>query len=154
MDGVRNGGTTLTALLKRQAKISQTEEESEFATSTRKHGAGNTPLLWMSSSKLPENTALGVYKALLTDVEQEEAQTHLVEIVKQKQLKPVHAKHSGFTQSSGDKTPSTSIPHVFLCMIGGGHFAAMEQPEALVADIRDFQSLVTSGEITRSGGNA
>jgi len=136
-DGVKNGDTTLTALLKRQAKISQTEEESKLATSKRKHGIGNAPLLWMSSSKLPENTALGVYKALLTDVEQEEAQAHLVEIVKQKQLKPVHAKHSGSTQSSGDKTPSASIPHVFLCMIGGGHFAAMIV--ALAPEVRKGQ---------------
>jgi hypothetical protein len=135
--GVRNGDTTLTALLKRQAKISQTGEESELATSKRKHGAGNAPLLWMSSSKLPENTALGVYKALLTDVEQEEARAHLVEIVKQKQLKPVYAKHSGSTQSSGDKTPSASIPHVFLCMIGGGHFAAMIV--ALAPEVRKGQ---------------
>jgi hypothetical protein len=37
-------------------------------------------------------TAVGVYKALLTDVEQEEAQAHLVESVKLKQLKPVQAK--------------------------------------------------------------
>ena len=136
-NGARNGDTTLTALLKRQAKISQTEEESEFATSKRKHGAGNAPLLWMSSSKLPENTALGVYKALLTDVEQEEAQAHLVEIIKQKQLKPIQAKHSGSTQSNGDKTPAASIPHVFLCMIGGGHFAAMIV--ALAPEVRKGQ---------------
>ena len=136
-NGARNGDTTLTALLKRQAKISQTEEESEFATSKRKHGAGNAPLLWMSSSKLPENTALGVYKALLTDVEQEEAQAHLVEIIKQKQLKPIPAKHGGSTESSGDKTPAASIPHVFLCMIGGGHFAAMIV--ALAPEVRKGQ---------------
>jgi hypothetical protein len=136
-NGARNGDTTLTALLKRQAKISQTEEESEFATSKRKHGAGNAPLLWMSSSKLPENTALGIYKALLTDVEQEEAQAHLVEIIKQKQLKPIPAKHGGSTESSGDKTPATSIPHVFLCMIGGGHFAAMIV--ALAPEVRKGQ---------------
>jgi hypothetical protein len=136
-DGARNGDTTLTALLKRQAKISHTEEESEFVISQRKHGAGNAPLLWMSSSKLPENTALGVYKALLTDAEQDEAQAHLIDIIKRKQLKPIQAKHSGSTQLSGDETPAASIPHVFLCMIGGGHFAAMIV--ALAPEVRKGQ---------------
>ena len=124
-DGVKNGDTTLAALLKRQAKISQAEEGDCFTTSERKHGVGSAPLLWMSSSKLPDTTALGFYKALLTEGEQEEAQTHLVDIVKQKQLKPPQAKHSGSAQSNGDTNPATSSPHVFLCMIGGGHFAAM-----------------------------
>ena len=123
-DGVKNGDTTLTALLKRQAKIYQ-PEDVDFTSSKRKHGAGNAPLLWMSSGKLPENTALGVYKALLTDVEQEEAQAHLVEIVKRKQLRAVQRKQSGSTQSNGDEIPAARSPHVFLCMIGGGHFAAM-----------------------------
>ena len=62
-DNVKNGDTTLVALL-RQAKISQTEGDDGFASSKRKNGAGDAPLLWMSSSKLPGNTALGVYKAL------------------------------------------------------------------------------------------
>jgi hypothetical protein len=60
----KNGDTTLVALLNRQAKISQTEGDDGFASSKRKNGAGNAPLLWMSNSKLPGNTALGVYKAL------------------------------------------------------------------------------------------
>ena len=135
-DGVKNGDTTLTALLKRQAKISQAEDV-DFTSSKRKHGAGDAPLLWMSSSKLPEDTALGVYKALLTDVEQEGAHAHLVDTVKRKQLRPVQAKHSGSTQSNGDKTSAAASPHVFLCMIGGGHFAAMIV--ALAPEIRKGQ---------------
>lgn len=136
-DGVKNSDTTLTALLKRQAKIKQTEDEDEFVTSKRKRGAGNAPILWLSSSMLPDNTALGVYKAILTDVEQEEAKLNLMEIIKQKQLKPVHAKHSGSGVSNGEKTPAASSPHVFLCMIGGGHFAAMIV--ALVPELRKGQ---------------
>jgi hypothetical protein len=124
-DGVKNSDTTLTALLKRRTKLSYAEDDDGSAPSKREHGAGNAPLLWMSSSKLPENTALGVYKALLSDVEQEEAQTHLVDIIKQKQLKPVQAKHTGSAQSNGDRILAVASPHVFLCMIGGGHFAAM-----------------------------
>jgi hypothetical protein len=44
-DNVKNGDTTLAALLKRQAKISQTEGDDGFASSKRNNGAGNAPLL-------------------------------------------------------------------------------------------------------------
>ena len=136
-DRVKNGDTILSALLKSQAKVSQIEEEADFATPKRNLGAGNSPLLWMSSSKLPENTALGVYKTLLTEVEQEEAQIHLADIVKRKQLKPIQAKHRGSVQSNRDETPAASSPYVFLCMIGGGHFAAMIV--ALAPEVRKGQ---------------
>ena len=120
--GARDGDITLTALLKRQAKLSQKSEQDDFSVSKRKHSAGNAPLLWVSSSKLPENTALGFYRALLKDIEQEEASKHLVDIIKQKQLKPIPAKSSGSAQENGRLS---TTPHAFLCMIGGGHFAAM-----------------------------
>lgn len=121
----KNGESTLTALLKRQAKISQTQNDESSATSARLHSAGNGPFLWMSSSKLPETTSLGFYKVLLSDVEREEAKARLVDIIELKQLKPVQAKQSGSAQPNGDRISVASSPHVFLCMIGGGHFAAM-----------------------------
>lgn len=43
MDNVKNGNAALVALLKRQAKISQTEGDDGFASSKRKNGAGNAP---------------------------------------------------------------------------------------------------------------
>ena len=122
---VQNGDTTLTALLRRQARIAQKGNENGFVTSKPKKGGGNAPLLWLSSSILPNESALGVYKAVLSDVEQEEAPTHLVDIIQKKQLRPVSGKHSGTAQSNGNSWPPKQSPHVFLCMIGGGHFAAM-----------------------------
>ena len=122
---VQNGDNTLTALLRRQAKISQQDHEDGFVTSKPKKGAGNVPMLWLSSSKLSNDTALGIYKAVLSDVEQEEAPNHLVEMIQKKQLTPVSGKHSGTAQINGKIGPAKQSPHVFLCMIGGGHFAAM-----------------------------
>jgi hypothetical protein len=113
--------STLTALLKRQVKVPQrdTDDESSFKL---KRGSGSPPLLWLSSSRLPEDTSLGVYRALLTEVERDE---DLVEVIRRKQLKALQAKHSGFRTQAIAQTAVTQTPQYFLCMIGGGHFAAM-----------------------------
>ncbi|KKK18273.1 hypothetical protein P175DRAFT_0501963 [Aspergillus ochraceoroseus IBT 24754] len=113
------GGDQLTALLKRQAKISPATEGEEV-TSTMKSTAKH-PLLWFSNPLLPPNTSLGVYRALFTNVEQEEPR-HLADSLKKKQLAAAHPPKSN--GSGLGKHPSPS-PHIFLCMIGGGHFAAM-----------------------------
>jgi hypothetical protein len=71
---------------------------------------------------LGKNTSLGIYRALFTNVEQDEP-GHLVDSLRSKQAK-------GYVRNSG-KTKEAPLdgkelePHVFLCMIGGGHFAAM-----------------------------
>jgi Bacteroidetes VLRF1 release factor/Ankyrin repeats (many copies) len=109
----------LTALLKRQAKVSQREDGVALPNKQKKPASGSAPLLWLSSSKLPDETSLGVYKAMLTEGEQK---SDLVEAIKRKQLNPVQGKHSG---SAGQHAPLAAAPHIFLCMIGGGHFAAM-----------------------------
>nr|POE59317.1 vms1 like [Quercus suber] len=130
--------TTLSALLKRQAKI--TDGDADDAPAKRKQGSGKPPLLWFASSKLPSNTSLGVYRAIFSADEQAE-ETHLVETVQRKQLAakpppPPQAKQKVFDDGEEDggvpisvsslpKNMSTSEPHYFLCMIGGGHFAAM-----------------------------
>ncbi|ERF69195.1 hypothetical protein EPUS_01152 [Endocarpon pusillum Z07020] len=114
--------SALTALLKRQAIITQQEEDNGPSLQQKKRGSGNPPLLWLSSSRLPEVVSLGIYRALLTEAD---LRKDLVQVIKEKQLKPVLAKHSG---SGGQTTPQASgppTPHYFLCMIGGGHFAAM-----------------------------
>ena len=112
--------TTLTALLRKQAKIAA---EWNGEGDTVKKTPGKAPLFWMSSSKLGDDVALGVYRAILSDVEQNEASVHLVETVQRKQLKPIAVKHSGAAKST--PVGASQSPHVFLCMIGGGHFAAM-----------------------------
>ncbi|KAL4916805.1 hypothetical protein BDW62DRAFT_185254 [Aspergillus aurantiobrunneus] len=107
-------GDQLTALLKRQAKISQAVEEGEKPTA---RSTGKHPLLWFSNPALPPNTSLGLYRALFTNVEQEEPQ-YLADSLTKKQLAPV------YPQKNNGK-PQSPSPHIFMCMIGGGHFAAM-----------------------------
>ncbi|KAL5002813.1 hypothetical protein BDV10DRAFT_156191 [Aspergillus recurvatus] len=112
-----DAGDQLTALLRRQAKISfQAAEEGEERATPK--GVGKHPLLWFTSQALPPNTSLGVYRALFTNEEQEE-QKYLVDSLKKKQLAPI------FPQQKDNGQPPTPSPHIFMCMIGGGHFAAM-----------------------------
>lgn len=121
-DGTKPKDTTLSALLKRQAKISNPEFD-EFAATKRQRGPGKPPLLWFSSPELPDNLSLGVYRAIFS-VEEQEEESHLLETLRRKQLaptQPLKVKPDG-----GVPLPGTNIgPHYFLCMIGGGHFAAM-----------------------------
>jgi Bacteroidetes VLRF1 release factor len=124
--------STLVALLKRQAKLSHLQEDHESLYSQqRNRGSGNPPLLWMSSTILPEHTSLGVYRALLTEAERDK---DLVEVIGRKQLKPVQAKNSGSGAQTNSHTLVAQTPHYFLCMTGGGHFAAMIV--SLVPEIR------------------
>lgn len=119
-DNTQAGDTTLSALLKRQARLSQKIPEDEDK-SVRKRGPGNAPMYWLTSPRLPEGMGLGLYKALFSNEEQELAQTNLVDILKKKQIQPIHGKNSGNSQN---QQSASNDPHFFLCMIGGGHFAA------------------------------
>ncbi|KAF7716721.1 Uncharacterized protein PECH_008645 [Penicillium ucsense] len=110
--------TTLTALLKKQAKLTEANDEAmESATAN----APKNPLFWFSSSSLPSNKSLGIYRAIFTDVEQQ-APVHLVESLQKKQLEPIRPQAN---LNHSQTQPATKSPHVFMCMIGGGHFAAM-----------------------------
>ncbi|KAL1984735.1 hypothetical protein VTN96DRAFT_8768 [Rasamsonia emersonii] len=120
-EGARSSESTLVALLRKQAKISQEADDSE--ASPRRKGVGKQPLFWFSSPRLPSNTALGVYRAIFTDVEQDEPD-HLVESLRKKQLPPIR-RQNGAQAAGQDAETSAAGPHIFMCMIGGGHFAAM-----------------------------
>lgn len=117
--------STLSVLLKRQAKIADPDFELEGA-SKRQRGAGKPPLVWFSSPSLAENMSLGVYRAIFSDAEQEE-ESHMVEAIRRKQLAPRLPPKVGKAEGGGVMLPATEEvgPHFFLCMIGGGHFAAM-----------------------------
>ncbi|KAL8692819.1 MAG: hypothetical protein Q9218_002234 [Villophora microphyllina] len=118
--------STLTTLLKKQARIGhpETEEGDEFTSKRRKRGAGKPPLIWFSTSLLPPNTSLGVYRALFTAAEQER-EPDPAKVLRSKQLQPASPKPPP-DGSDGVPLPSTmTSPHIFLCMIGGGHFAGM-----------------------------
>jgi hypothetical protein len=113
-----NKDSTLTALLKRQAKISH--EHNDVDTGKMSTVSGS-PFIWFQSEKLPNNTALGVYKAIFSKEEQDEP-GYVVDAVKAKQIPPaVPTRKNDPAFANGSKTS----PHYFLCMIGGGHFAAM-----------------------------
>ena len=116
--------STLTALLKKQANLKDGEYDADVAPRKPKRGSGKSPLLWFSTSLLPSYTSLGIYKALFTDTEQEE-ESHILDVLRSKQLPPTPPKTPQGT-TNGVPLPSTpASPQIFLCMIGGGHFAAM-----------------------------
>lgn len=116
---------TLASLLKRQAKLSSSSASSSPDASQvvtgKKVGAGREPLLWFTSSSLEKNTFLGIYRALFTDVEQNEPD-HLVDTLRNKQA---HRRVRNSSNKGSATNAGKDDPHVFLCMIGGGHFAAM-----------------------------
>lgn len=135
-DGTRPKETTLSALLKRQAKVTDGDAEDAPAKK-RKRGNGKPPLLWFSSAKLPSNTSLGVYRAIFPNEEQNQEQ-QLVQTIQRKQLaaKPPPSQqkqHVEEAEEGGVPLPASMIrnntsasgPHYFLCMIGGGHFAGI-----------------------------
>lgn len=115
--------STLTALLKKQARIGHTDED--YAPKKKKRGSGKPPLIWFSTPLLQSNTSLGIYRALFTDSELE-GESDFSEVLRLKQLPPVPSKPVSNDSSNGVPLPSTMrSPQIFLCMIGGGHFAGM-----------------------------
>ena len=122
-DGNKPKESTLSALLKKQAKISNPEFD-EFASRKNQQGPGKPPLLWFTSPTLPDNMSLGVYRAIFSNAEQEE-ESHIMDTLRKKQLSPKQPPKVKANEG-GVPLPGTDIgPHYFLCMIGGGHFAAM-----------------------------
>lgn len=115
---------TLTALLKKQAKLSNPSPADGVLVEKRIRGSGNPPLLYFASSALPSNISLGIYRALFKTTELED-EARIVDMLRNKQLALTPAP-KGPDFSNGALLPiSSTSPHFFLCMIGGGHFAAM-----------------------------
>lgn len=156
-DGEGAKESTLSALLKKQAKLGHPGAEEECTPKKQKRGSGKPPLIWFSTPLLPNNTSLGIYRALFTNLEQEKPDA--VEVVRKKQLRPFPTNPSPADSSNGVPLPSTTnSPHIFLCMIGGGHFAGMiislapklgkrstgtEQRQALVIAHKTFHRYTT-----------
>lgn len=119
--------STLTALLKKQARLANSKTTPEEDApgddeDSSKRRRGKPPLIWFSSPVLPEKHYFGMYRAILTGEEQRHSD--LAEVVRRKQVEPIKPP-----KLNKDGTPSDAAaykgPHIFLCMIGGGHFAAM-----------------------------
>ena len=116
--------STLSSLLKKQARLGHPGIQEDLTPKKSKRGSDKPPLIWFTTPLLRTNTSLGIYRALFTNSEQEEPD--LIDIVRKKQLRPVSAKPLPADDSNGVPLPSTMIsPQIFLCMIGGGHFAGM-----------------------------
>ncbi len=119
--------TTLSALLKKQATLADRSKPSDDAeddewTKKKQRGTGKPPLIWFSSSVLPDKTYFGLYRAIFAP-EEVEKEDSIIEAVRKRQLAPISMPKQG-----KDGTPAPNAykgPHIFLCMIGGGHFAAM-----------------------------
>jgi hypothetical protein len=123
----------LTALLKKQATLAErnaqannsntgADGEDDEVTKRRQRGSGKPPLLWFSSSLLPTNHYFGIYRTIFSPEELKDL-SNMVEIIKKKQLDPVSIPKP---KPDGSLAPEAyKGPHIFLCMIGGGHFAAM-----------------------------
>ncbi|KAI9758747.1 MAG: hypothetical protein M4579_002850 [Chaenotheca gracillima] len=117
--------STLTSLLRKQAKLSAPQDDAVSAPAKAKRGLKNIPIDWFSTQTLPSNYSLGIYRALLTNAEKDEP-AHIVDTIKGKQLSPKPVVKGAPGESNGIVSgPSKDDPHIFLCMIGGGHFAAM-----------------------------
>jgi hypothetical protein len=100
------------------------DDVDELTPKKRKRGSGKPPLLWFTTPKLPRNTYLGIYRSIFTNLEQENEGT-ILDTIQKKQLAP---KPQGKIPANTGGVPLPEAykgPHVFLCMIGGGHFAAM-----------------------------
>lgn len=118
--------STLTALLKKQATLAEKQaggddDEKEWGRGKRR-GSGKPPMMWFSSPSLPENIYFGIYRVLFTN-EELAKEDEILEAIKKRQLPPLALPKVG---KDGSLPPiAYKGPHIFLCMIGGGHFAAM-----------------------------
>lgn len=117
----------LSALLKKQANIAgkkakENGDGDENEGGKLKTSSGSQPLLWFSSPKLPENSYYGIYKAMFTpeELKKEDA---IVDAIKSRQLPPITMGKP--PKDASDMPPNYTGKHIFMCMIGGGHFAAM-----------------------------
>ncbi|CAF3476631.1 hypothetical protein FGSG_08845 [Fusarium graminearum PH-1] len=112
--------STLTTLLKKQARLTENAGDDDEGETAGRAGRGKPPLIWFSSPLLPEKNYFGMYRAILTGDEQRNQD--LVEVLKKKQVEPI-----AMPKIKEGALPEVAYkgPHIFLCMIGGGHFAAM-----------------------------
>ena len=126
-DASSHRDTTLSALLKKQASLADQQRSAKQADEDeeprkKKRGTGKPPLLWFSSPKLPENTYFGIYRALFTPAELDQGDA-ILDAIKERQLAPISVPKPA---KDGNGVPAAyNSRHIFLCMIGGGHFAAM-----------------------------
>ncbi|KAL2149839.1 hypothetical protein VTH82DRAFT_7515 [Thermothelomyces myriococcoides] len=119
--------STLSALLRKQASLAEKRnpddgDQDDEPKARRRRGTGKPPLLWFTSPKLPENHYFGIYRAMFTP-EELDKEDSIVEAIRRKQLPPISMPKTSKDENS--VPPAYNGKHIFLCMMGGGHFAAM-----------------------------
>ena len=82
-----------------------------------------SPVILVTSSLLPNNTFLSVYKSLLSG--ERTRSESAVEYLRAKQLRYPTSSSTQSGQGPSNQSKLVEGPNYFLCMIGGGHFAAM-----------------------------
>ena len=87
---------------------------SQGNTETRQPKSAGSPFVLMSSSLIPQTVHFGVYRALLG--KETPQSSDAVNYLSNRQLRP---------QTTQQASLSSDGPYFLLCMIGGGHFAAM-----------------------------
>ena len=125
-DSSRKESTLLTTLLKKQATLadqhnSPDAHDEDGISKRKRRGAGNPPLLWFGSPLLPSNHYFGIYRAIFSPEETKD-EKNVVDVIKKKQLEPISLPKPN---PDGKVNATYNGPHIFLCMIGGGHFAGM-----------------------------
>ncbi|MCJ1323851.1 hypothetical protein MMC10_000512 [Thelotrema lepadinum] len=121
-NAIQRHGDVLSSLRKTQASANRSDMfRSETSDITKT--AGGAPIVWFSSSLLPSNISLGIYKGLFPLSVEEE--TVSIDKIRQRQLKPVPNTSRGRGSNIAEAQGIAISPKIFLCMIGGGHFAAM-----------------------------
>jgi len=116
--------TTLSALLKKQATLADRKIDNDAVDVDRPknpRGSGKPPLIWFGSPTLPRDNYFGIYRAMFSS-EELEKEDEILEAIKKRQLAPIAMPKPG---KNGAPPTAYKGPHIFLCMIGGGHFAAM-----------------------------
>ena len=118
--------TTLSALLRKQATLADqrnTNGEADGEVSRKNpRGSGKPPLIWLNSPTLPEKTYFGIYRVLFTE-EELAREDDIISAIRSRQLAPIAMPKP--PKDGEAAPPSYNGRHIFLCMIGGGHFAAM-----------------------------
>jgi hypothetical protein len=111
--------------LKKQANMLSRDPEVDDPSKKRKQGSGKLPLICFTTPTLPTNTYLGIYRAIFTNEEQGK-EANILDIIQKKQLDPKPQMKVATNPNTGlPLAEAYEGPHIFLCMIGGGHFAAM-----------------------------
>ena len=118
----RDKENALSSLLEKQAGLYDPTTSGNERDLSRKAPEGS-PLLWFSSPLVDSHISLGVYKTLFSKEDLEKVDP--VSALREKQLQPSAVRRQGQVAEVAFASANAEEPLIFICMIGGGHFAGM-----------------------------